>query len=308
MRKVNFTPFSIGGQMNVDLLQFLQNANADVFNWLGSALTKNAGNNVVKISGCQITQDSPPNFSINAGIVFFQGEFFQVDAFSGTASGAEVPVLVDDFASFDGPSQTFADGNDYDVLNNRKLKWEFDASGNGYVDYNKLFYTILDFSMPVGAGCHWFRAISDIPANWRPADGTGVPAGTPGPFAETTLPDLRGYTLVTGFGAPGSQVSRGGAVKQGIGETGGAAEHTLNQAETPLKNHNHSMINGDFIVRQPGSFSQATEATATGRIVGSSTHPPQKVTLGTQNKQDASAVAHNNLQPYYVAPFVIRIW
>lgn len=88
--------------------------------------------------GC-LNSSTAPVYNISAGVVWYNGELYEVPAFSGTASGSNVPVLSINttYASSDpalyknasGASETF---NTHSI---RKLLWSFAPSGSGISDF-----------------------------------------------------------------------------------------------------------------------------------------------------------------------------
>lgn len=120
------------------------------------------------------------------------------------------------------------------------------------------------------------------------------------------LPDARGRTAI-GAGA-GS-----GLTNRVLAATGGAETHTLTQAETPLKSHGHG-------VTDPGhSHSGANYSLASGgssQFIGyiagdqpssgaaNTTNNTTGITIA--NASDATAAAHNIMQPWLALNYVIK--
>ncbi len=116
----------------------------------------------------------------------------------------------------------------------------------------------------------WYGDTADIPGGWVLCDGTN---GTP---------DLRGRVPV-GLSADTEFNT--------LGKTGGAKTHTLSIAEMP--SHNHS-FGGDSYgehAYSPFNFPLMAE-----------TH---NVTRNVSNT--GGGLAHNNLQPYTVVHFIMKI-
>lgn len=119
------------------------------------------------------------------------------------------------------------------------------------------------------------------------------------------LPNRAGRAAIgTGTGS--------GLTARTIGQTGGAETHTLTQTETPLKSHAHGVSDPTH----SHAFYRADDggqAGNTGSYPGSSdgtlvsvgtTAVSTGITVNTAS--DATAAAHNNMQPWIAVPVFIR--
>lgn len=79
-----------------------------------------------------------PAYIISAGSVYYNGEIYSVDAFSGTATGADVPVLSLATTYRTGDPIVYTDGNSFNTHAVRKLAWSFGLTGTGIKDYSQL--------------------------------------------------------------------------------------------------------------------------------------------------------------------------
>lgn len=165
--------------------------------------------------------------------------------------------------------------------------------------------------LPVGAGGVWFGPIGKAPAlPWMIADGAAISrADFPEAFAlwgetfgpgngSTTfnLPDFRGRTLV---GADTSQPEF-----DTVGEHGGSKTHTLSVNEMPA--HGHGAPGFRFYVE---STNGAWRRTSTGGHAGTAGEDgvwrQRMAEEGTQNT--GGGQPHNNLQPYRVARYMVKV-
>lgn len=85
-----------------------------------------------------VNAGSHPNYSISAGVIFHSGELFEVDSFSGTAGGGQVPVLSLVTTYRGGDPVKYSDGTSHNTHAVRKLSWSFGASGSGLADFSDL--------------------------------------------------------------------------------------------------------------------------------------------------------------------------
>jgi microcystin-dependent protein len=158
-----------------------------------------------------------------------------------------------------------------------------------------------DIGQLADAGDIKATARTTAPAGWLICDGSSLlRSAYPTLFAAIgttygaldathfTLPDPRGRVIV------------GRAVGQvefdGLGETGGAKTHTLSTAEIPSHTHQQTYNTG-AIAPSGGSAVAGMAGSGSGASANA-----QQVTLGA-----GGGGAHNNLQPYIVFNYLIKI-
>ena len=164
-----------------------------------------------------------------------------------------------------------------------------DAATKGYVDG----------AIPIGGIIMWSGAT--IPTNWRLCDGVG---GTP---------DLRGrFVLGSGSGT--------GLTPRSLSQTGGAETVTLTEAQMPSHSHDvsgnyntsnnglhshtvNSLVNSYYQSGHDGSYSGYNGfADVYTSQAGSHNH-----TVSIRENPKGSSNAHENMPPFYVLAFIMRI-
>ena len=134
----------------------------------------------------------------------------------------------------------------------------------------------VDTSIPVGGIIMWSGADASIPSNWQLCNGT---RGTP---------DLRGrFVLSSGQG--------GGVTARYTGQTGGAEVVALTLNEIPSHTHTYS-----------GYTKQITAYCALGQDRAPPLRDENHSTSLTTNGAGGSQ-AHENMPPFYVLAFIMRI-
>lgn len=133
--------------------------------------------------------------------------------------------------------------------------------------------------VPKGGIMMWSGSVNAIPRGWALCDGN---AGRP---------DLRGRFIVG--------VQSGDAQFGAIGNTGGQREVALSLNQIP--SHSHRVITtGDQTGVDPGRSLQRADNNGDAYQVGSST-------LGSYIEPVGGNEAHNNLPPYYVLAYIIKL-
>ena len=151
-----------------------------------------------------------------------------------------------------------------------------------YVDNYVVNYVVnyVDVAIPIGGIIMW--STTSIPTNWQLCDGSPIPGGNP--YANT--PDLRDR-FVYGWGSNSASL-------KGIGpQPDGQSLVTLNIDQIPAHTH-QSYVN----------FSETEVAGSEG---GSNVAGATPVTASTDTTSIGSNGQHNNMPPYYVLAFIMRI-
>lgn len=139
MKKVDTSNIILGTRrmgFNKAVLDHLQEAFTDLISDMMIGILANASG-VTIIRGI-VNSGSLPTYTITAGTVFYNGEMFEVDAFSGTATGADVAVLTLETTYRAGDPIKYSDNNEFNTNAIRKLKWGFGLTGTGIVDFSAL--------------------------------------------------------------------------------------------------------------------------------------------------------------------------
>ena len=167
-------------------------------------------------------------------------------------------------------------------------------------------------TIPVGGIVMWSGSVGSIPAGWALCDGSTV--------SGQTTPDLRGrFVLAAGSGS--------GLTPRSVGQTGGEESHTLTVGEMPSHDHAVSDWGHSHSVSDPGhshnywdpmngsyaGLAHDENGTAVEYPAGSATSSSQTgISLNTAytgiaiNSRGGGG-AHNNMPPYYVLAFIMRV-
>jgi len=114
-------------------------------------------NGAVAIFGIVDSGGGAPNYNISAGWIYYQGELYEVDAFSGAAGGGQVPILSLATTHRVGDPVIYSDANSFNTHAIRKLVWSFGTSGTGLADYSQvlrlanLMNTLIDVQGQINA-------------------------------------------------------------------------------------------------------------------------------------------------------------
>lgn len=139
------------------------------------------------------------------------------------------------------------------------------------------WYECLGQSLVRAAEPDLFTAIGTI---YGAADGTHF-----------TLPNMKGLVVVG--------QDTGNVLFDGLGETGGEYSHLLSEAESGLRNHNHSQMGWATLSWTGSSFANG------GQPGISSISPNFSPTTGFSGGFPAASF-HNNIQPYMVMKYIIK--
>ena len=136
--------------------------------------------------------------------------------------------------------------------------------------------------VPVGGIIMWSGAITDIPTGWAICNG------------QNGTPDLRGrFVLGAGQGT--------GLTPRTAGEAGGYETHMLSENEMPKHSHSFSFVNNGF----PDNWGRRDTTFQNGHFIVRPDSWGNPATYSTTEK--GSSVAHNNMPPYYVLAYIMRI-
>ena len=173
----------------------------------------------------------------------------------------------------------------------------------------------VDTSIPIGGIIMWSGAGVTLPSNWKLCDGTT--------YNGVTTPDLRGrFVLSSGQGS--------GLTNRTTGQTGGSEKVALSESEMPKHSHGvsastsgndgghthgHSWSGGipanvyGGVNRSWNSGGGHTDGTAL-TIDSTSSNHSHTITV-TESKKGGNAtldvVAHENMPPFYVLAFIMRV-
>lgn len=132
MREVDYSQIALGMESSPSFGQQLQGGMIDRFAALLKALT-NDSNLVVIIHGCVMTKVGN-QYDQTAGVVYYQGNIYTVDVFSGNHA-TQIPVYVLDNTYT--RQAWYGDSAKRDTFFNRKLRLQLGASGSGLANYNQ---------------------------------------------------------------------------------------------------------------------------------------------------------------------------
>lgn len=164
---------------------------------------------------------------------------------------------------------------------------------------------------PIGS-LSLYSGAADPNANWLIADGRAINRTT-----YSDLFDLVGETYGAGngtttFNIPNMQgnvpvgLDSGQSEFDALGETGGSKTHTLSVSEMPSHQHTASSIIAGLFGLIRRSVTGESRTVASVDSTGSGTEPDVLTTPGPIPAQGGGQ-AHNNLQPYIVVNFIIRV-
>ena len=184
--------------------------------------------------------------------------------------------------------------------------------------------TYVDTSIPVGGIIMWSGTGVTLPSNWKLCDGTT--------YGSITTPDLRGRFVLS------SGVRVGSTTNRITGATGGEETVTLTVAQMPAHSHGGSTTSSNSTDNGSHTHSvtesQAGSYSITGGLGGSSagnysyfslggnyytsmttaSNNSHSVTVNSTNSEhnhkiaeQGSGAAHENMPPFYVLAFIMRV-
>lgn len=178
-------------------------------------------------------------------------------------------------------------------------------------------------TVPLGGIIIWPGDVVDIPVSYRQCNGDAISRGVYADLFDLigtkygagdgstsfNLPNLS-TRVVAGLSADDTQFNT-------IGQTGGAKTHTLSGGEMPTHNHTaatssagehqHTYVRGSYTNMRVYNGSDADRTMIQSEYVeltpGNQGHHSHGITVGNAG----SSQPHNNLQPYMVMPYVMRV-
>ena len=181
----------------------------------------------------------------------------------------------------------------------------------------------VDTSIPIGGIIMWSGAGVTLPSNWKLCDGST--------YGSITTPDLRGrFVLSSGQGS--------GLTNRTTGQTGGAETVALTVAQMPSHNHGGSTTSSDdsnngkhtHEISDPGHSHQQSSQTHGGEYGHSwfrsrrddgyftpvifTEKSMTNISISNNNSahnhkidSQGSGTAHENMPPFYVLAFIMRV-
>lgn len=151
MKILNISPITDSSLFPVKkgTLQFLQDAYKENFASLIQALIGPTYNSsVIYVLSGMTNTGTLPTYTVSAGAIFYNGEVFQFDAASFTASGSNVGVfsIIQTQYTTDADPVTFSDLTVRNIHNIRKMLLSQGASGSGLADFGQAYF--LSFTIP----------------------------------------------------------------------------------------------------------------------------------------------------------------
>jgi microcystin-dependent protein len=168
----------------------------------------------------------------------------------------------------------------------------------------------VDTSIPIGGIIMWSGAGVTLPSNWKLCDGTT--------YGSVVTPDLRGrFVLSSGFGS--------GLTGRTVGGTGGAETVALSEAQMPSHSHGvtattsgndgghthgHSWSSGippNIYNTGSNSWGQGGGHTHGTALTINSNGSNHSHTITVSETAKGSNQSHENMPPFYVLAFIMRI-
>lgn len=145
MKRLDTTPITTGIGMPIKsgILDFLQDAHKEtasdmVANMLGF---QPDANTMYILSGC-VNSNTAPTYNVSAGVVFYNGEIYEVPAFNFTTTGSDLPypnLVITQFTTNADPVN-FTDGTPRNVCNIRKIVVTATSTSTGYPTFDNWYH------------------------------------------------------------------------------------------------------------------------------------------------------------------------
>lgn len=151
MKKLDITAITNSSRLPIKkgTLQFLQDAPKEIVaSVVTSLIGSSYSSSVVYILAGGINSGTYPTYSITAGKVFYNGEIYDLQAASFSATGSNVAVFsfLQTQYTIDADPVTFTDSVVRNIHNIQTFQLIQGASGSGIVDYTQAFF--LSFTIP----------------------------------------------------------------------------------------------------------------------------------------------------------------
>jgi hypothetical protein len=117
-----------------DTFLHLQESFSELSDALARSLFNNNQTDPIVMWGC-VNSGTGLNYIISAGAIYYQGEIYQVPAFTGTATGLNVPTLSINTTYRSVDPVVYSDTNTFNTHAVRQMAWTITASGGGLVDF-----------------------------------------------------------------------------------------------------------------------------------------------------------------------------
>lgn len=202
-----------------------------------------ATNDLLIISGCVVTASIPGTSSVTAGCIYYNGEFYQVDANASISSPSNTLVwsIVTTYAS--GDPATFSDGNSYNFHAVNKMQLTNAATGTGIADYNGATVKNKSYTYSTGSGGDYI-ALDNRTVHVNLAYGSGNKTNTqtlytiPAAFRTTSARTI-GVALVT-YQAGAGSAQEGHCINATLNTNTGVLAASMDMAAS------HDVIVGGF--------------------------------------------------------------
>ncbi|ANQ49626.1 hypothetical protein MY04_4809 [Flammeovirga sp. MY04] len=257
MKKFN-TP-SKGAIYNTKDFEHLFNVAKDIAGALSSVLTESTA--PVRISGVEFTKNGQ-DYSCTEGWLLHNNTFYKVDAFSGTATGSQIPVFNLETVSEPHEPHDLYEGYNkvgtFFICQEEKLKPSFGASGTGLFDYDAIIKHPVKRNSDAIAGVQGLLRgmVVDYYGDLTNFDATGLGIGEFIGYAlcngQNGTPDARGRVFVgmsdtsSANGNPDANLGEYFV----IGNTGGNRSSSLIEGNLPPHKHGVGVIiveDGDHV-------------------------------------------------------------
>lgn len=194
MKEVDYSNINLGVESSPSFGQQIQLGMIERFAAILKALS-NDSNTVVKIYGCVMTKTGD-NYNQTAGVVYFQGHCYTVDAFNGTNASA-IPVY--GYNNTYTRQAWYGDSVKRDTFFTRKLNLQFGPPGSGLADYNQA--VLLNDKIAEVLALSTYAKLNNPALTGIPTAPTAAPGTNTGQLATTAFVLQVRDSLVNG--APG---------------------------------------------------------------------------------------------------------